>query len=88
MDMIVKHSRGLRRQQVYDMKTYTLNGTWSMLAPDGNKTEGKIPGSVYSFLLDAGKMEDPFYRDNEFKALELVKGAGACEGGLYLREGV
>ena len=45
-----------------------------MLAPDGSRTEGKIPGSVYSFLLDAGKMEDPYYRDNEFKALELVKG--------------
>ena len=43
-------------------------------APDGSRTEGKIPGSVYSFLLDAGKMEDPFYRDHEYKALELVKG--------------
>ena len=73
MDMIVKHSQGLRRQQVYDMKTFTLDGTWSMLAPDGSRTEGKIPGSVYSFLLDAGKMEDPYYRDHEFKALELVK---------------
>ena len=82
MDMIVKHSQGLRRQQVYDMKTFTLNGTWSMLAPDGNRTEGKIPGSVYSFLLDAGKMEDPFYRDNEFKALD-----SGCrqDGGPFLQ---
>ena len=25
----------------------------------------KVPGSVYQAYLDAGKMEDPFYRDNE-----------------------
>ena len=39
----------------------------------GSRTEGKIPGSVYSFLLDAKKMADPFYGDNELAALELMK---------------
>lgn len=33
----------------------------------------KVPGSVYQAYLDAGKMEDPFYRDNEEKALNLIK---------------
>ena len=33
----------------------------------------KVPGSVYQAYLDAGKMEDPFYRDNEEKALNLMK---------------
>ncbi len=55
------------------MKKQILNGKWEMLHPNGEVTEGMIPGSVYSFLLDAGKMDDPYYRDNEFQALELVK---------------
>ncbi|MBQ8945733.1 MAG: glycoside hydrolase family 2 protein [Lachnospiraceae bacterium] len=31
-----------------------------------------IPGSVYSALLDAGRMPDPYYRDNELTALKLM----------------
>lgn len=31
-----------------------------------------VPGSVYQDLLDNRKMEDPYYRDNELKALELM----------------
>ena len=38
----------------------------------GFATCGTIPGSVYSFLLDKGLMEDPYYRDNELKALEIM----------------
>ena len=38
----------------------------------GFECEGNIPGSLYSFLLDAGLMEDPYYRDNEFDALALT----------------
>ncbi|MBR4719752.1 MAG: glycoside hydrolase family 2 protein [Lachnospiraceae bacterium] len=32
-----------------------------------------VPGSVYNDLLNAGCMEDPYYRDNEDAALELMK---------------
>ena len=39
---------------------------------NGYDVEGKIPGSLYSFLLDAGLMDDPYYRDNEFDALALT----------------
>ncbi len=48
-----------------------LNGTWLM---QGNnyEVEGKIPGSVYSFLLDKDLMPDPYYRNNELIALEIA----------------
>jgi len=32
-----------------------------------------VPGSVYNDYLNSGKMENPYYRDNELKALELMK---------------
>lgn len=31
-----------------------------------------VPGSVYNDLLLNNQMEDPYYRDNEMKALELM----------------
>jgi beta-mannosidase len=39
---------------------------------NGYDVEGKIPGSLFSFLLDANLMEDPYYRDNEYSALALT----------------
>ena len=39
----------------------------------GYDCEGQIPGSVYSFLLDKGLMEDPFFRQNELEALKLLE---------------
>lgn len=53
------------------MKTYSLCGEWRMTG-NGFDCKGTIPGSLYSFLLNAGLMEDPYYRDNELKALELT----------------
>ncbi len=32
-----------------------------------------VPGSVYTDLLNAGRMEDPYYRDNEDAALALMQ---------------
>ncbi|MCR5000233.1 MAG: glycoside hydrolase family 2 protein [Lachnospiraceae bacterium] len=32
-----------------------------------------VPGSVYNDLINAGRMEDPYWRDNEMEALELMK---------------
>ena len=52
------------------MKSLSLNGIWKMKG-NGYECEGKVPGSLYSFLLDNGLMEDPYWRDNEFDALEL-----------------
>lgn len=54
------------------MQKFTLNGIWSMQGA-GYNCEGTIPGSVYSFLLDNKLMDDPYYRDNERKALKLME---------------
>lgn len=54
------------------MKTYDLNGNWLMKRTEGEEwISAKVPGSVYSDLLTADKMQDPYYRDNEYTALKL-----------------
>ena len=54
------------------MEKILLNGIWNMQG-NGYNVDGKIPGSIYSFLLDAKLMDDPFYRDNEEKALKICE---------------
>ena len=53
------------------METISLNGQWEMCG-NGYGCSGSIPGSVYSFLIDNNLMDDPYYRDNEWSALELL----------------
>lgn len=56
------------------MKTLFLNGSWQM--HEWGTTQflpAKVPGSVYGDLLNAGKMEDPFWRGNELDALALME---------------
>jgi len=50
-----------------------LNGTWQMkrTASDG-WIDARVPGSVFTDLLNAGLIEDPFYRDNEDKVKEFA----------------
>ena len=39
---------------------------WKMQDPsEGDWLSAKIPCSLYDTLLNHGRMEDPFYRDNE-----------------------
>ena len=56
------------------MKKLLLNGAWSLTVPGApyNNVAATVPGSVYHDLLQAGLMEDPFYRDNEMKSLKLM----------------
>ncbi len=54
------------------MKKLSLNGKWHMTG-GGFDCCGTIPGSLFSFLLDNGLMEDPYYRDNEYDALALTR---------------
>ncbi len=35
--------------------------------------DARVPGDIYSALLAAGKMEDPFFGDNEYKAKALME---------------
>jgi len=59
------------------MKLQSLNGSWNLEflgeSPfKGEKLQTAIPGSVYSTLLNAEKMPDPYWRDNELEALKLM----------------
>ena len=54
------------------MKKILLSGKWRMRG-NGYDCEGTIPGSLFSFLLSNSLIEDPYYRDNEFSALELTR---------------
>lgn len=54
------------------MKILDLNGPWLMRqSTDVEWIQAQVPGSVYADLLTAGKIEDPFYRDNEISIKEL-----------------
>ncbi|BBI32724.1 beta-mannosidase [Cohnella abietis] len=56
------------------MHMLTLNGAWKMKKTDELEwIDATVPGSVFNDLLRAGKMKDPFYRDNEQEILELTK---------------
>lgn len=57
------------------MKQLSLNGAWTLEIPGSafGLTPASVPGSVYHDLLRAGKIEDPFYRDNETEALKLME---------------
>ena len=54
------------------MLKISLNGIWNMQGA-GYACEGTVPGSVYSFLLDKGLIEDPFYGMNELDAYKLLE---------------
>ncbi len=51
-----------------------LHGNWTLeIVGQPGKLPAQVPGSVYGDLLAAGKMEDPFWRDNELQALQLME---------------
>ena len=55
------------------MERQSLNGKWQMRrVGDPVFSEAIVPGSVYTDLLRNGQMEDPFFKDNELKALKLM----------------
>ena len=54
------------------MKKLNLNGIWQMKG-GGFDCQDNVPGSVYSFLLNNNLMPDPYFRNNELKALKLLE---------------
>lgn len=54
------------------MKKLNLNGIWQMEG-GGFSCQDTVPGSVYSFLLNNNLMPDPYFRNNELEALELLE---------------
>ncbi len=53
------------------MVQFDLGGEWA-LSFGTTESRGKVPGSVYSFLLGEGKIPDPFVGENELSALALM----------------
>ena len=49
------------------MKKQSLNGSWTLEIPgtDFGPVPAQVPGSVYHDLLCAGRIPDPFFRDND-----------------------
>ena len=57
------------------MLLQSLDGAFWRMRQVGQETwnQAVVPGSVYADYLRLGLMEDPYYRDNELKAYELLK---------------
>ena len=56
------------------MERLSLNGDWSMQQEGWEEwIPAVVPGCVYNDLLQAGRMEDPFWRANETDALALME---------------
>ena len=49
-----------------------INTGWQLRGADGFWQEAQVPGTVYTDLLRNGKMEDPFWKDNEDAACALM----------------
>lgn len=55
------------------MNKMVLHNNWEMRQVGTDEyIKASVPGSVYGDLLSAGKMEDPFWKDNEDQALLLM----------------
>ncbi len=62
------------RMDRYMRQMLDLTSGWEMRAADETTyLSATVPGSVYADLLDHGKMPDPFYRDNEDIAYNLMR---------------
>src|SRR5687768_14998355 len=48
------------------MNQFDLNGEWTVRQDgDAERLLARVPGCIHLDLLSAGKIEDPFFRDNE-----------------------
>ncbi|NLV84488.1 MAG: glycoside hydrolase family 2 protein, partial [Spirochaetales bacterium] len=56
------------------MERVLLHDGWRMRPKDEKEwLEANVPGSVYADLLASGRMEDPYWRDNELNAFHLME---------------
>lgn len=71
------------------MLALSLNGPWRMqILGESRSISARVPGSMYGDMLAAGRMEDPFYRDNEEKALALMDNDFVYERTFPVPEGM
>ena len=58
----------------FTTKKQPFTTVWKMhTAGDVQWYPAQVPGTVYTDLLRNGQMEDPFWKDNEYKALDLME---------------
>ena len=58
----------------FTTKKQPFTTVWKMhTAGDAQWYPAQVPGTVYTDLLRNGQMEDPFWKDNEYKALDLME---------------
>ena len=65
------------------MKITDLGGKWRMYGGKFDCT-GNVPGSLFSILLENDLLENPYYRDNELRALALTHDDYTFERGFEL----
>jgi len=71
------------------MITQSLHDGWTLqTAKNRKKVPATVPGSVYSDLLAAGEMQDPFWRDNELEALARMEDDFTYETTFVPQEGM
>ncbi len=75
------------------VKVISLNGEWKLKIVGDNVygipsqwMTAKVPGSVYGTLLESGQMPDPYYRDNELTALQLMDNDFVYETQVFITE--
>lgn len=56
------------------MKYQLLNGLWQLHQLGNDEwMPAKVPGTVYGTYLENGKMDNPFWKDNEKNAMDMLK---------------
>ena len=56
------------------MERVNLQEGWRFAKANSDEwTPVSVPGTVLSGLLEAGKMQDPYYRENEYEARDLLQ---------------
>lgn len=49
------------------MIKYDLDGKWNLFGENGQRYEANVPGDVFSDLMNAKAIDDPYYSDNSHK---------------------
>lgn len=65
--------------------TQTLNGKWRLITAE-RELAADVPGSLCDTLLKHGLIDDPYYRDNEYRTLPIFDKGVVYERGFALSE--
>ena len=69
-----ENKNGGNNMEGFTTKKQQFATVWKMhTAGDAQWYPAQVPGTVYTDLLRNGQMEDPFWKDNEYRALDLME---------------